>query len=561
MHITRRQSKTVSLVYGGITTALLIVVAALALVFVPPSPPSIAEFAPQAQESIVEAPDQQSSQFGSGAGGSCSEGQACEGAGSKSLLGSAKKQAIERARVKRCVGDPPRQIEDPQSPPCINFWEGNNGGTTWQGVTRDEIRVAFATGPGDNPSALQNTVEFFNKRFEFYGRKIRIVTFNPAAAFGYTDSAELQRKDAVKVDEELKAFASLAYTGGAISNAPYFDELARREVIGVDTFATLRTEQENYDRFRPYQWNFLPSLDKTVRNEVEWICTSLAGKNAEYAGPAFSVSRRVFGVVVVRYASGVADPSPLVQGLKGCGASPVKVAEIAYGSTDAQFQVLAADFNQAGVTSVLCLCAGAVLEFNLMTAATERGYFPEWLLMPLWGQDLNSIAQFYPSEQRSHAIGLTSHNRVNPISERPWYWALKEMDQSFSEDSASGAIWGDLAGTFNNRYTALLLLASGIQMAGPNLTPQNFERGLFNARFSNPGAGGPPYFQARVGFGHGNHTMIQDYGLVWFDDSADAYDTSSAKGAFCYAYRGARFGAGQWPSRDHPFFDRTQPCR
>src|SRR5581483_5682288 len=31
---------------------------------------------------------------------------------------------------KQCVGNPPRQTEDPLSPPCVAFYSGNNGGAT-----------------------------------------------------------------------------------------------------------------------------------------------------------------------------------------------------------------------------------------------------------------------------------------------------------------------------------------------------------------------------------------------------------------------------------------------
>ena len=45
------------------------------------------------------------------------------------------------AVVKRCVGDPPRQTEDPQSPPCVAYWTGDNGGATWKGVTHTTVTV------------------------------------------------------------------------------------------------------------------------------------------------------------------------------------------------------------------------------------------------------------------------------------------------------------------------------------------------------------------------------------------------------------------------------------
>ncbi|HUP69735.1 MAG TPA: hypothetical protein VM142_07955 [Acidimicrobiales bacterium] len=43
--------------------------------------------------------------------------------------------------TKRCVGNPPRQTEDPVAPPCVAYFDGDNFGKTYQGVTQDEIRL------------------------------------------------------------------------------------------------------------------------------------------------------------------------------------------------------------------------------------------------------------------------------------------------------------------------------------------------------------------------------------------------------------------------------------
>src|SRR5258708_17094819 len=61
-------------------------------------------------------------------------------------------------------------------------------------------------------------------------------------------------------------------------------------------------------------------------------------------------------------------------------------------------------------------------------------------------------------------------------------------------------------------YWVMLLMASGIQMAGPNLTPQSFEAGLQRAAFPNPDdpimagkggvAGGPPFATIRRAQSH-----------------------------------------------------------
>src|SRR5205814_1973211 len=48
-------------------------------------------------------------------------------------------------------GSPPRQVESIYAPPCAAPWSGNNGGSTWKGVTSNEIRIGV-TGCDQNGS-------------------------------------------------------------------------------------------------------------------------------------------------------------------------------------------------------------------------------------------------------------------------------------------------------------------------------------------------------------------------------------------------------------------------
>src|SRR5688572_17912425 len=129
----RQRPQAPGLVYTALALILLLMLAAFALTSRQPPPPTIAEFAPQAVENITDAPNDQSSSVGRGAG--IGDGAAA------STPPVASSEPIQVARVRKCIGDPPRQIEDPQSPPCVPYWAGDNGGATWQGVTRDEIII------------------------------------------------------------------------------------------------------------------------------------------------------------------------------------------------------------------------------------------------------------------------------------------------------------------------------------------------------------------------------------------------------------------------------------
>ncbi|HQF94605.1 MAG TPA: hypothetical protein PLS46_10625, partial [Microthrixaceae bacterium] len=88
---------------------------------------------------------------------------------------------------------------DPYSPPCIKF-TGANGGATSKGVSADTITVAvrieaFSSGlvdaiskaagadlPSEDEQDIRRTldglVEFFNRTYQFYGRKLKLEIYN-----------------------------------------------------------------------------------------------------------------------------------------------------------------------------------------------------------------------------------------------------------------------------------------------------------------------------------------------------------------------------------------------
>src|SRR5258708_14520136 len=105
----------------------------------------------------------------------------------------------------RCVGNPPRQTEDPLSPPCLPSFTGSNGCSTAQGVTCDEIRVLISwegvqqaagcdTRPSpsavyynlDDPpqngesckvSYMRAWAKYFNSRYQTYNRRVHFCVY------------------------------------------------------------------------------------------------------------------------------------------------------------------------------------------------------------------------------------------------------------------------------------------------------------------------------------------------------------------------------------------------
>src|SRR5438067_5052613 len=124
-------------------TAGVLLLGVVALSVAQPSPPTVAEFAPSALDQIKAPPSRQGTDVGSGKGGGKTNNKSKP---SPTPTVTPTAPEIIQPRVKNCVGDPPRQIEDPQSPPCVNYWQGNNGGATAFGVTANEIRISVPYG-------------------------------------------------------------------------------------------------------------------------------------------------------------------------------------------------------------------------------------------------------------------------------------------------------------------------------------------------------------------------------------------------------------------------------
>lgn len=557
--------KTPGLINLAAVGVVSVLVAAVALTSRQTPPPTVAEFAPQAveqiEESLPEQSDAPSTDDGAG-GGAVTPDEEPSPEASATPTPGASTPPVERARVRQCFGSPPRQTEDPQSPPCVPFFDGDNGGATSQGVTADEIRIAYPNAVffGPEPTALiQLMVDHLNRRYEFYGRKIVLAEYE-VPAFAQPDPAAMIA-DAVKVDEEFQAFASIGYGARNGSEHHYYDELARRGVVSASAGTSALGTDARYARFGPHEWTWNASVSTGLQLTADFACTSLAGRPPVGGaigggGPLGSTGpdQRTFGIIVMRTADGTVPPAELLtDGLAGCGHPAAVVVEDQ--DTAPQADNIILQMSNAGVTTVFCVCTNlAPLRASYMQSASNQGYFPEWVMTGIEGGDVDNsfVAGQAPQEQARNVFGLTYHDRFFPRQQMPWYWAMKESDPA--ADPQGGVYYDAMS-----RYAQLLLIASGIQLAGPNLTPETFQAGLQSAAWANPGAGRAPYFQAAVGFPGGRHTWIETGAMFWYSATDGGTVDPAFPGAVCYVDQGTRYAAGRWPTATQPFFQG--PCR
>jgi hypothetical protein len=541
-----RRPRAPVFVYLAIATALVVVIGLLPRTGNQTPPPTVAEFAPQASREIKDSIAEQSSRFGSGKG-ACS-GTDCVGG----TPPEKKPPKIKVPEVKQCFGDPPRQTQDPQSPPCIPYWKGNNGGATTRGVTENEIIVALPSVAFEDAGEVRRLLGHFNTRYQLYGRHITFAVFTARGSLYAQPDPAQELADAQDVDEKYHAFASLSTGGRYGSEHLFYDELARRHIISVAHRAGTKTSESYFAKFAPYRWSVTPGIDTMQRHIGEFVCKVLKGKPSEYAGPGSVADKRVFGLVHQRAKDGTAPDLDLLRDqLAACGASPPEgadIEDIESSDTSRTSTNTILKLSQAGVTSVICMCDNDDVRSQLMRAASAEQYRPEWILSSYIDNDVDNSFQQAPPDQGTHVLGVTFKNKWLPREQMPWFWAMKDGAPEYDPPAGSGY-------PLASRYSSLLLLASGIQLAGPNLTPETFQEGLFRAHFPNPGAGGPPYFQARVGFEGGRHTFDTDAAMYWYSRTDRGTVEPNMVGAICYVHLGRRYQLGAWPKEQPAFFN------
>jgi hypothetical protein len=563
-------------VNGSVAGLVLVLVAVLALVVKPPAPPGIAAFAPQAAKPITKAPPNQSSNFGNQAG-QCAAGLQCGHPKPTPTHPVAVPTAKGAVAVPTNLGVPSAlqcytwpdgtitQTFDPQSPPCIASWDDRkgNGGSTSPGVSGTEIRVAMPVNNTLGPSypGLKPIVDFLNSHFQFYGRKIVIdpvvsQTANAQGSGTFNDPS-MERADAEAITQR-KVFASTDFVD-PISyswSLPVFrDVLAKHKIVSLNGGEmTPYGTAEQMAGHAPYEWSYYPTIDTVIQHYAAAVCRQLVGKPAAHASQA-SLRKKIRKFDVMAPSDDkIGGPLPglskLLRILDGCGVHDPKV--IRYTQERSDISSLGAAFQkemQAGVTSVLFFpFSGDSTPQSPPTVAYGLNWNPEWVLMG-WNNYLTATFLSEPTSEAKGAFGVGAWNLFLPVADEFWV-------QSFVAGGGDpGVVQG---GTFpggRGFYQEMLLLASGIQLAGPHLTPETFAQGLSSSTFPNPGAGAAPFHQATVGFGPGDVAMTNDYLEFWLDTRMSGTEVTHTTNvdtyrAMCQVQLGRRWSEETFPASD-----------
>jgi hypothetical protein len=504
--------------------------------------------------------------------------------------------------TKKCVGKPARQTEDPNAPPCVPFFDGDNGGATWQGVFDDEIivlvyRSASISVGGDEgtettpasgtycdvdkpPNSEQNCLRetpagqgqkvikdhtevrviralsrYFNDRFQTYGRHVHFfIYWSPSAA---TPSS--RRADAADNWQRLKPFAVIdrAFFGGY--NAVYAEAMVLRRVMLFGAYTMLPAKY--YADFSPMIWGFWPDVEHTVDMYVSYVCNKVAGFPVKNSGNGDAGQERRYAFLSTTDPNfaGLQHFAKLAkEGLQNCpNGQKLNVVEPNVTYSRNQYQVdthpdattesrsNVARMKGNSVTTVLWLGG---YDGAHSVSAKDASWFPEWVIA---GDQLNDGIANARAQQQDvwrHAWGISNFLREDRLADQPCRQAFRESEpQGTNSDEDETCI----------AYRGVFMLFKSIQVAGPYLAPDTVDAGQHAIPKQKSSS---PYIAACY-YDPADSTCVKDANEIWWDpDAADPGGDPSLRGCYRLVHNGERFPANTWPRVDEVFTNRADPC-
>jgi hypothetical protein len=443
------------------------------------------------------------------------------------------------------------------APPCVEPFEGDNGGATSPGVTADEVLIVdYDADPALDPllsatiedagadvdpeTANQVTddfVDLYNELFETYGRTVRIESFTGTGAG--TDTAAAQA-DAIAISE-MEPFAVVG--GPAQALGVFSSTLAENGIIcGPGCADTL--PQDIVEEYDPYLWPTGPTPNQAVQLAAEMV-GNLAGPGpAELAGtPEMQSQDRVYGLLHYDNADG--DHVPVMEEFRAAltdngieiGADVEFTLDLARAQENARTNI--GRLMEAGVTTIIYY-GDPLTPASLTREATAQGYYPEWILGPNVLMDTTIFARQVDTSQWKNGFGMAL---IGARGERSTNGAWQIYEWAFGREPQNN--------TINAFEPPVRAMFAGIHLAGPNLTPETFRDSLLRY----PVSGGGP---TEVQVSRGNHGIwpefdwggSDDMTLIWFDPEATGEDETGAEGVGMYRYAnmGERYTIGNLPA-------------
>ncbi|HVE93937.1 MAG TPA: hypothetical protein VNB24_03380 [Acidimicrobiales bacterium] len=515
-------------------------------------------------------------------------------------------RAAAAAKNFRCVNG--RQTEDPLSPPCDDSeFDGDNGGATWKGVSRDEVRVLVRIEGGDlyappaparsiseagSPpadsyvdlglpprpdepivaGALRDLQTYFNQRYQTFNRAVRLIVYFDD---GYSHPEEANRQLAIENVLIAQPFASVSLSRDIPFMDTYLETLATRGIVSFD--GALVRSQRFFDRQPNRLWGYHATVEQQAELYASYVCQKVARHPVTLSGdPAAQGRPRRLGFLHTSNPS-LRDYRELAQlirqRLAACGAPVVEEAtyrtngeqctNLPHEQDEQDLSRARADlrrFRDAGVTTVLW--PGCPTSAHPLAASID-GWLPEWVLLGDAQMSQAALAGTFAGAVAvwdGHAVMVSARPFQPPVWKTQCWAAMDEADPDEDE----------LAGRFPvcDSFGALQQIFAGIQLAGPRLTPDTLSAGYRRLRVSSS----PDPQVPTCSYEQGDAACIKDAQALMFDVRRGVtefdleYGVSSSLPylpASCWraVERGRRYLPGAWPAGNvDAQFRPDDPC-
>jgi hypothetical protein len=434
---------------------------------------------------------------GTSGGGGGGGGADPAGGGDAAGGGGGGGEQAAQGDTSHCKGD--RQFDpaiDFYAPPCVPKSNGQNPGPTYQGVSGEQIKILQYIGSGDPAvdailkaqgafveldqykAFNEAAANFINQTYELYGRQVVIETVQGTCRTIPPDEGCLQGEFR-KLVQERKPFAIFWNTSLCSS---CFAEMSKLKTVNLGGW---NFRDEFGQRWRPYHYDVTMSGTRLAQHAGRFWCHQLQGHKAEFSRGYANADRQI-GVIATN------DPEnqntveiDLRAELAKCGADYGNrkyfyKQDISTADQQRRAGVLAMRGNAVDpnddATSVMCFCDLVAPAFLYQEEDTQQ-YYPENIVTGTGFMDTDAASQAY--------IGTVGCPQGNPCAFDGAFGfrSVSTPPEQFTGPAfnvfKAGGGQGQTFESANLQWDYLNLMASSIQMAGPNLNPETFEQGAF----------------------------------------------------------------------------------
>ena len=435
------------------------------------------------------------------------------------------------------------------NPPCVPKWVGDNGGSSYQGVTKDELKIViFSAEPNaavdavlapQGLAATQPELDAmyaahmkFSRHYELYGRKINLIRYTGDCPTSPPDvpACKEAAREVIKMKPFLVVWGTPLY-------GEVFDEWAR---AGIPSIGGWHFDETYFTQRRPYRYDIFMDGTRTARLVGEYYCKKMAGKPASHAGtvihPSFpppggrSTPRKV-GIITPAIDANTRVMKFLAGMIEQCDPGK-KVTQITYESdierAAEQTEATTTKLIREQVTTVICLCDPIAPAFGT-AGYSQQQYYPEHLLSGSGLLDYDALGRLYAADQWEHAFGPSHLSEPIPFGQTDASRVWRDAGNS-----------GEPCKSCNLTTGYFVFMLSVLQGAGPQPTPLTIEQAVLN---SIPQGGFPG--TSLIKFGPGDYTGISDAREVYWDGKAISKIDGKA-GAYVSLNNAKRYEIGGW---------------